>query len=30
MEAMGLGSICVQLPVCDGLRPVMLGDLPTV
>lgn len=30
MEAMGLGSICIQLPVCDCLRSVMLGDLPTV
>lgn len=30
VEAMGLGSICIQLPVCDCLCPVMLGDLPTV
>ena len=30
MEAMGLGSVRLQLPICNSLCAVMLGDLPPV
>lgn len=30
MEAVGLGCVCIQLPVRDSFCPVMLGELSTV
>ena len=30
MEAVGLGCVCIQLPVRDRFCPVMLGELSTV